>query len=150
MALAHFLAAGDLPRVAAGESRTATAEEMKLAPADMREYGFQSIAEVMGLCSAVSTEIPLSDSFAVSADIRNGQFASNSFTLSSPSLTPIGVAISPLVALFNHSCEPTAVVVFPAGSLANDGKGMVVNALRDLEEGEEVSILSRTWRNESC
>lgn len=54
MALAHYLAAGDLPRIAAGESRAATAEDMKLSPADMRQFGFQSIAEVMDLCSAVS------------------------------------------------------------------------------------------------
>jgi len=48
------------------------------------------------------------------------------------------VAISPLVALFNHSCVPNAVVVFPNGGMANDQRGMEVIALRDLEQGEEV------------
>lgn len=57
----------------------------------------------------------------------------NSFTLSAADLTPIGVAMSPVCALFNHSCEPNAVVVFPKG-----GKEMVVVALRDIAEGEEV------------
>lgn len=66
------------------------------------------------------------------------QFATNSFTLSSPSLSPIGVAISPLTALLNHSCVPNAVVVFPGGSLFNNGKSMIVNALRDIKPGEEV------------
>lgn len=73
------------------------------------------------------------------------QFTSNTFTLSSPSLTPIGVAISPTVALFNHSCWPNAVVVFPKGA----GEMQVV-ALRDIQEDEEVSHWSRSLRLEKC
>ncbi|KAG8733647.1 hypothetical protein FRC11_004331 [Ceratobasidium sp. 423] len=40
----------------------------------------------------------------------------NAHTLSTPSLTPIGVAISPVAALINHSCIPNCVVVFPKAS----------------------------------
>ena len=41
------------------------------------------------------------------------QFATNSFTLSTPSLSPIGVAVSPLAALINHSCDPNVAILFP-------------------------------------
>lgn len=58
----------------------------------------------------------------------------NSFTLSSPSLTALGVAINPTVALCNHACWPNAAVVFPAGAKG----GMQVVALRPIGEGDEV------------
>jgi hypothetical protein len=61
------------------------------------------------------------------------QFRVNSFTLASPSLSPIGVAMSPLIALYNHSCQPNAVVVFPEGR-----REMVVVAISDIQPGEEV------------
>ncbi|KAH8920604.1 SET domain-containing protein [Atractiella rhizophila] len=60
------------------------------------------------------------------------QFASNSFSLTSYDLDNIGVAISPAIALINHSCTPNAVVVFPNSSQ------MAVVALRQLEDGEEI------------
>ncbi|KAG1735648.1 uncharacterized protein EDB91DRAFT_1238225 [Suillus paluster] len=44
------------------------------------------------------------------------RFVTNTFALTSPSLTPVGVSVSPLVALFNHSCDPGAVIVFPRSS----------------------------------
>ncbi|TKA52304.1 hypothetical protein B0A53_04772, partial [Rhodotorula sp. CCFEE 5036] len=75
-------------------------------------------------------------------------FVSNSFALTCPTdLSNIGVSISPLTALINHSCVPNAVVVFPsfpksaAPSSApspSPSKNMAVVALRDLERGEEV------------
>ncbi|CAE6456718.1 unnamed protein product [Rhizoctonia solani] len=43
-------------------------------------------------------------------------FSANAHTLSTPPLTPIGVAISPVAALINHSCVPNCVVVFPKAS----------------------------------
>lgn len=103
----------------------ASSEPTEIPPADMAQFGFRNVIEVLDLCAA---------------------FMTNSFTLSSPSLTPIGVAISPTIALFNHSCWPNAVVVFPFGGKgrAKDGKGMEVVALRDLLEGEEVSVHSQT------
>jgi SET domain-containing protein len=63
------------------------------------------------------------------------QFQVNSFTLSLPDVSPIGVAISPVVAMANHSCEPNAVVVFP-----NGGRSMEVIAIRDIEPDEEVRL----------
>jgi len=44
-----------------------------------------------------------------------------------------------MLALLNHSCEPNAVVVFPNGGAVNEGKGMELVALRDIDAGEEVS-----------
>ncbi|KAL7409501.1 hypothetical protein BDY24DRAFT_214933 [Mrakia frigida] len=91
----------------------------EIAPADMSCFGFSNVGEVLDLCAA---------------------FTTNTFTLSSPSLTPIGVSISPTVALFNHSCWPNAVVVFPHGGQgrSNDAKGMEVVAITDIYEGEEI------------
>lgn len=66
------------------------------------------------------------------------QIKVNSFTLSSPSLTPLGIAVSPLLALCNHSCEPNAIVVFPDGVRG----GMQLIAIRDVQAGEEVSLAS--------
>lgn len=62
------------------------------------------------------------------------QFATNTFSLTLPDLTNIGVAISPTVALINHSCEPNVAVCFPRGP----NKGMHVVAFRDIKAGEEV------------
>ncbi|GAA6014676.1 hypothetical protein JCM11491_000190 [Sporobolomyces phaffii] len=76
------------------------------------------------------------------------RFTSNSFSLTSPTdLTNIGVSISPLTALFNHSCRPNAVVVFPVfpavpstlSPASNAGIGnMRVVAIRPIGKGEEV------------
>ncbi|BEJ00036.1 hypothetical protein CcaverHIS631_0410780 [Cutaneotrichosporon cavernicola] len=82
-----------------------------LHPADMASFGFNSARELLDLASA---------------------FAVNSFTLSTPDLTPIGVSTSPLVALCNHSCWPNAVVVFPSG------REMCVVAIADIAAGDEI------------
>lgn len=58
----------------------------------------------------------------------------NSFTLTTSDLAPVGVATSPSCALFNHSCAPNAVIVFP-----KKGTGMNVVAIADIKQGEEVS-----------
>ncbi|ORY22390.1 hypothetical protein BCR39DRAFT_551744 [Naematelia encephala] len=81
-------------------------------PADMVDYGFTSSGQLLNLISALTI---------------------NSFTLSSPSLSPIGLAMSPITALFNHSCRPNAVVVFP-----NGGGEMNVVAISDIEPGQEI------------
>lgn len=108
--------------------------------ADMADFGFDGVGEVMDLCCAVRrlllasvfpTPVPLLMTFL---SFISPQFMTNSFTLSSPSLTPIGVAINPTVALFNHSCWPNAAVVFPSGTKA----GMHVVALRPIGADEEV------------
>jgi SET and MYND domain-containing protein len=130
-------------------------------PADMEEYGFGRSSDLLRLASAVSyirlqpEQCGVKGSCAMptsvvdtldmvlrhQSDTERGplrddadrQMAINCFTLSSPSLTPIGIAMSPSVALFNHSCRPNAVVVFPQGS-----KHMAVVAIADIREGEEV------------
>lgn len=66
---------------------------------------------------------------------------SNSFALTCPTdLSNIGVSISPVTALINHSCVPNAVVVFPSfpESTSSASRYMAVVALRDLEPDEEV------------
>ncbi|GAA5826845.1 hypothetical protein JCM5353_005417 [Sporobolomyces roseus] len=69
------------------------------------------------------------------------RFSSNSFSLTSPTdLTNIGVTLSPLTALLNHSCPPNAVVVFPSFPTSTDRKTMKVIAIRPIQKGEEVTI----------
>ncbi|KAG9031102.1 hypothetical protein FRB95_003148 [Tulasnella sp. JGI-2019a] len=68
------------------------------------------------------------------------RFTVNAFTLTNPSLTAVGVAVSPLAALINHSCIPNAVVVFPRSSRVFEAGSdpLEVVAIRDLRPGEEV------------
>ncbi|POY74692.1 hypothetical protein BMF94_2167 [Rhodotorula taiwanensis] len=69
------------------------------------------------------------------------RFVSNSFALTCPTdLSNIGVSISPLTAMINHSCAPNAVVVYPSfpDSTSSDRRYMAVVALRDLVAGEEI------------
>ncbi|KAI0341475.1 SET domain-containing protein [Trametopsis cervina] len=63
--------------------------------ADLAPYGLSSAGDLVDLIS---------------------RFTTNSFTLTSPSLDPLGVCVSPTFALVNHSCEPNAVLVFPRAS----------------------------------
>ncbi|KZV92993.1 SET domain-containing protein [Exidia glandulosa HHB12029] len=67
------------------------------------------------------------------------QFTTNSFTLSSSSLSPIGVCISPTVALANHSCDPNAVVVFPrpSGTTLQEPVMQII-AFKNISPGEEI------------
>ncbi|OCF30915.1 hypothetical protein I316_07440 [Kwoniella heveanensis BCC8398] len=102
--LQHYLSAGN--PLKPGE------DEDKLEPAEMSEYGFSGVGELLDLVSA---------------------FKVNSFTLSSPNLSPLGVSTSPIVALANHSCDPNAVVVFPKG-----GRTMEVIAIKDISPGDEI------------
>ncbi|KAG8982437.1 hypothetical protein FRB90_006789, partial [Tulasnella sp. 427] len=68
------------------------------------------------------------------------KFTVNSFTLTNPSLTSVGVAISPLAALINHNCEPNAVVVFPRSSISPSpgSDPLEVVAIKDIPPGEEI------------
>lgn len=79
---------------------------------------------------------------ANAADIVDviSRFTTNSFTLTSPSLNPLGVSVSPVVALINHSCDPNAVVVFPRSSSnpSTQEPCMQVVAIRDIAPGEQV------------
>ncbi|SCV69390.1 BQ2448_2410 [Microbotryum intermedium] len=66
------------------------------------------------------------------------QYELNSFALTTPYLDTVGVAISPLVALFNHSCQANAVIVFPSIPSSSNAKYMRVVAIRPIKEEEEV------------
>ncbi len=70
------------------------------------------------------------------------QFTTNAFAVTDPSLTPIGVCISPTVALFNHSCEPNAVLVFPRSEhrLKKEEPLVEVVTVREIAAGEEASL----------
>ncbi|KIJ28645.1 hypothetical protein M422DRAFT_270046 [Sphaerobolus stellatus SS14] len=72
------------------------------------------------------------------------QFTTNTFTLSTSTLTQIGNRVSPLAALFNHSCRPNAVMVFPrthhpsTGASGSSEPSLHVIIIRDIEPDEEV------------
>ncbi|KAJ4472771.1 hypothetical protein C8J55DRAFT_579714 [Lentinula edodes] len=61
-------------------------------PGDMEQYSLSSAADLVDTIS---------------------RFVTNTFTVTDPTLIPLGAAVSPVVALINHSCDPNAVVVFP-------------------------------------
>ncbi|KAG1867290.1 hypothetical protein DFJ58DRAFT_714474 [Suillus subalutaceus] len=92
-------------------------------PGELSEFGILSAGDLADLISRVSTVL------------------TNTFALTSPSLTPVGVSVSPLVALFNHSCDPGAVIVFPRSSrnYAEEPQMQVI-ALRDISPNEEATL----------
>ncbi|CAE6461936.1 unnamed protein product [Rhizoctonia solani] len=68
------------------------------------------------------------------------KFSANAHTLSTPSLTPIGVALSPVAALINHSCLPNCVVVFPKASESKKVPNeMLIIAIGKILPGEELT-----------
>ncbi|KAK7046540.1 histone-lysine N-methyltransferase ASHR1 [Favolaschia claudopus] len=77
---------------------------------------------------------------ASGADLANfvSRFVTNTFTITDPSLAPLGASVSPPVALINHSCDPNAVVVFPRSRPNNQEPLMQVVALRDISANEEI------------
>ncbi len=131
--LVHYLGAAD---------PTSSSQGDILNPAEIDQYGFKSMTDLLNLCSSVCSPPPggpisLDDTDLLSLNCfieLISQFKINGFTLSSPNLTPLGVSVSPVVALCNHSCEPNAIVVFPEGG----GKGIHLIAIRDIQPGEEV------------
>ena len=71
----------------------------------------------------------------------------NSFTLTNATMDPIGVALHPLPALINHSCDPNAFIRFdmststPASPPPKIHHGSIsVHALRPIKAGEELRI----------
>ncbi|KAI1798145.1 SET domain-containing protein [Ganoderma leucocontextum] len=70
------------------------------------------------------------------------RFTTNTFTLTTPALTPIGICVSPAVALVNHSCDPNAVIVFPRVDSASPTEEPMLHlvALRNIAPGKEVRI----------
>jgi hypothetical protein len=86
-------------------------------PADLAVYGLESAKDLVDIIS---------------------RFTTNTFALTNPDLEPIGVAVSPDVALINHSCEPNAVLVFPRSSSKEAEPAMRVVALKVILPDEEV------------
>ncbi|KAL6299437.1 hypothetical protein BKA93DRAFT_742312 [Sparassis latifolia] len=68
------------------------------------------------------------------------RFTTNTFTLTSPSLTPLGVSVCPTIALANHSCDPNAVIVFPRASSDPQAQEPLMHlvAIKDIAPDEEV------------
>lgn len=80
---------------------------------------------------------------AISSDKR--EVVVNSFTLSSPTFDPIGLALHPRSALFNHSCQPNAFVRFDIAPKSEAGKfppfgSISVYTLRPVSKDEELTI----------
>ncbi|TRM62623.1 hypothetical protein BD626DRAFT_458277 [Schizophyllum amplum] len=88
-------------------------------PDGLQEFGIASSSDLVDLTS---------------------RFATNSYTVTTPDLTPVGACVSPVVALINHSCSPNAVVVFPRTSRVplTEEPNMIVVALRDIQPDEQV------------
>ncbi|GAA5944964.1 SET and MYND domain-containing protein [Sporobolomyces koalae] len=110
----------------------------KLSPDEQTKYYDLSIA--VATCVGQETLLKTCRDSAALFDLLS-RFTSNSFSLTSPTdLTNIGVSISPLTALINHSCDPNAVVVFPTFPLSSstNSRTMRVVAIRTIEPGEEV------------
>ncbi|KAI0693920.1 SET domain-containing protein [Cerioporus squamosus] len=90
-------------------------------PQELEPYGLRSAGDLVDLIS---------------------RFTTNTFTLTAPSLTPIGICVAPTVAFANHSCDPNAVIVFPRSPSASSAKEPLLHlvALRDIAAGKEVRI----------
>lgn len=107
---------------------------------------FASATDLIDLCCRVSASSTSQTNFLTSI-----QFTSNSFSLSSTHAENIGVSISPITALINHSCSPNAVVVFPnrptphsspsfiaPSDISSTRQFMQVIAIRPILPGEEI------------
>ncbi|KAM0791081.1 hypothetical protein ACM66B_004372 [Microbotryomycetes sp. NB124-2] len=69
------------------------------------------------------------------------KWSTNAHALMSLSGDDIGVVISPLAALANHSCDPNSAVVYPQSRIAiNDERFMQLRAIRDIRADEEITI----------
>ncbi|KAH9940697.1 SET domain-containing protein [Amylocystis lapponica] len=90
-------------------------------PADFEPFGLASAGDLVDLIS---------------------RFTTNTFTLTSISLTAIGVCVSPTIALINHSCEPNVAVVFPRASINPQDQEPLMHmvAMRDIAPSDEVLI----------
>ncbi|EMD31905.1 hypothetical protein CERSUDRAFT_119222 [Gelatoporia subvermispora B] len=88
-------------------------------PAELAPFGLNSAGNLVDLIS---------------------RFATNTFTLTSFSLTPIGICICPSIALANHSCEPNAAIVFPRSSSLPQAQEPLMHlmAIRDIAPNEQV------------
>ncbi|KZT66576.1 SET domain-containing protein [Daedalea quercina L-15889] len=90
-------------------------------PIELEPYGIKSTADLVDVIS---------------------RFTTNAFTLTSYTLDPIGVAVSPVAAFINHSCDPNAVIVFPRISDAPHTEEPKMNlvAIKPIAPEDEVTI----------
>ncbi|EKM56908.1 uncharacterized protein PHACADRAFT_208075 [Phanerochaete carnosa HHB-10118-sp] len=87
-------------------------------PSDLASFGLNSAGDLVGLIS---------------------RFTTNTFTLTSYTLSPVGICISPAMALTNHSCDPNVVIVFPRSSKkVTKEPQMQLIALRSILHEEEI------------
>ena len=107
-------------------------------PEELAAFGMQNTADLVDLISRVCL------SFLSVLRVHSyltSQFTTNAFTITSPTLTPLGACVSPSVALINHSCDPNAVIVFPRS--AKEGEPLMqVIALKYIGPDEEVCFAS--------
>ena len=104
-------------------------------PQELEPYGLTSAGDLVDLISRVRLPTVWREISAHST-----QFTTNTFTLTAPSLTPIGICVSPAAAFCNHSCDPNAVIVFPRlpSSSASQEPLLHLVALQDVAQGKEV------------
>ncbi|KAF8526583.1 hypothetical protein BU17DRAFT_40361 [Hysterangium stoloniferum] len=122
---------GTLP-LAAVQSHTQLAHALVrylgvTSPTELSPYGLNSAGDIVDLIS---------------------RFTTNTFALTCPTLSPLGTCVSPIAALFNHSCDPNAVIVFPRPTAKRTASSSIPNAaleprlhviaLKDIERGQEV------------
>ncbi|KAM5533874.1 hypothetical protein V8D89_012414 [Ganoderma adspersum] len=90
-------------------------------PQELAPYGLTSAGDLVDLIS---------------------RFTTNTFTLTTPALAPIGICVSPMVAFVNHSCDPNAVIVFPRADSASPAEEPRLHlvALRNIAPGKEIRI----------
>ena len=108
-------------------------------PQELAEYGIFGAADLVDLVSRVRD----SSSLTMNISLIFVKFTTNTFTITTPALTPIGACVSPVVALINHSCDPNAVVVFPraGGESRKDQEPLMqVVALKYIAPDEEVGV----------
>ncbi|TEB31963.1 SET domain-containing protein, partial [Coprinellus micaceus] len=89
-------------------------------PDQLEPYGIRSAGDLVDLIS---------------------RFTTNTFTATTPTLSPLGACVAPSVALINHSCDPNAVVVFPraGGETSKDIEPLLqVVAIKHIRPGDEV------------
>lgn len=99
-----------------------------------------AVAQFVAGSEPLNSFFPTSDAASITRTLLQlvDQFGLNSFSLTLPDLSNIGVAICPTVALINHSCVPDCAVTFPDGPA---GKMHVV-AFRGIAAGQEASLRS--------
>lgn len=64
---------------------------------------------------------------------------SNNFGITDDLMNCIAIAVFPRTALLNHSCEPNCIIRYELTAVSNDGPIAHLIALRDIEEGEELT-----------